>query len=230
MLGFELAMSSPAASCGRFTTRDFRSSIVIRASTCFSFSCTSPTTWCWRWSTRSTPRRRRLKASRGGPGTRQTRRTPGSGCTRRCRGRTWRRGAARRKAVLIGLTSVGGSLGWFVAFTLQTAAYVNALGQIELIFSLIVSTLVFKEKLYSYRDLPKRLMEYGLVHRHELAGVLAGLFRVRSFTQDDAHIYVTSKQMEEEILLLMQLLHVLVGMQLREDMLRTLTTMQTFMR
>ena len=55
--------------------------------------------------------------------------------------------SARRKAVLIGLTSVAGSLGWFVAFTLQTAAYVNALGQIELIFSLIVSTLVFREKL-----------------------------------------------------------------------------------
>ncbi|MGB7317819.1 MAG: DMT family transporter [Planktotalea sp.] len=54
---------------------------------------------------------------------------------------------ARRKAVLIGLTSVSGSLGWFVAFTLQTAAYVNALGQVELIFSLLVSVLVFKEKL-----------------------------------------------------------------------------------
>jgi threonyl-tRNA synthetase len=62
------------------------------------------------------------------------------------------------------------------------------------------SILVFKEKLYSYRDLPKRLMEYGLVHRHELAGVLSGLFRVRSFTQDDAHIYVTPKQIEGEIL------------------------------
>ncbi len=55
--------------------------------------------------------------------------------------------AARRKAVLIGLSSVAGSLGWFVAFTLQTAAYVNALGQIELIFSLLVSVLVFKERL-----------------------------------------------------------------------------------
>ncbi len=54
---------------------------------------------------------------------------------------------ARRKAALIGLTSVAGSLGWFVAFTLQTAAYVNALGQVELIFSLAVSALVFKEKL-----------------------------------------------------------------------------------
>ena len=55
--------------------------------------------------------------------------------------------AARRKALWIGLMSLGGSLGWFVAFTLQTAAYVKALGQIELIFSLMVSVLVFKEKL-----------------------------------------------------------------------------------
>ncbi|MBI2523253.1 threonine--tRNA ligase [Candidatus Woesearchaeota archaeon] len=62
------------------------------------------------------------------------------------------------------------------------------------------SILVFKEKLYSYRDLPKRLMEYGLVHRHELAGVLSGLFRVRSFTQDDTHIFVNPAQMEDEII------------------------------
>lgn len=55
--------------------------------------------------------------------------------------------AARNKAVWIGLMSLCGSLGWFVAFTLQTAAYVNALGQIELLFSLFVSVLVFKERL-----------------------------------------------------------------------------------
>ncbi len=67
------------------------------------------------------------------------------------------------------------------------------------------SILVFKEKLHSYRDLPKRLMEYGLVHRHELAGVLSGLFRVRSFTQDDAHIYVTPEQMEKEIINVIEL-------------------------
>ena len=54
---------------------------------------------------------------------------------------------ARRKALWIGLMSLAGSLGWFLAFTLQTAAYVKALGQIELIFSLMVSVLVFKEKL-----------------------------------------------------------------------------------
>ncbi len=67
------------------------------------------------------------------------------------------------------------------------------------------SILVFKEKLYSYRDLPKRLMEFGLVHRHELAGVLSGLFRVRSFTQDDTHIYVTPKQIEDEIIKVIEL-------------------------
>ncbi|MGH1578692.1 EamA/RhaT family transporter [Planktotalea sp.] len=53
--------------------------------------------------------------------------------------------AARRKALWVGLMSLGGSLGWFLAFALQTAAYVKALGQIELIFSLMVSVLVFKE-------------------------------------------------------------------------------------
>lgn len=55
--------------------------------------------------------------------------------------------AARHRALWIGLMSLGGSLGWFLAFTLQTAAYVKALGQVELIFSLMVSVLVFKEKL-----------------------------------------------------------------------------------
>lgn len=54
---------------------------------------------------------------------------------------------ARRKALWIGLMSLGGSLGWFIAFTLQTAAYVKALGQVELILSLLVSALVFKERL-----------------------------------------------------------------------------------
>src|SRR3989338_4269432 len=68
------------------------------------------------------------------------------------------------------------------------------------------SILVFREKLYSYRDLPKRLMEYGLVHRHELAGVLSGLFRVRSFTQDDTHIYATPEQIEKEIISVIELI------------------------
>lgn len=60
--------------------------------------------------------------------------------------------------------------------------------------------LVYKRKLHSYRDLPQRLAELGLVHRHELSGVLHGLMRVRCFTQDDAHIFMTPDQIESEIL------------------------------
>ncbi len=60
--------------------------------------------------------------------------------------------------------------------------------------------LVYKEKSHSYRELPLRAGELGLVHRHELSGVLHGLFRVRAFTQDDAHIFCTEEQMEDEIL------------------------------
>ncbi|MEM3370749.1 MAG: threonine--tRNA ligase [Candidatus Woesearchaeota archaeon] len=59
--------------------------------------------------------------------------------------------------------------------------------------------LVYKSSPKSYRDLPLKLSELGLVHRHELSGVLSGLFRVRCFTQDDAHIYVTEDQIEEEV-------------------------------
>ncbi len=59
--------------------------------------------------------------------------------------------------------------------------------------------LIYKNKMYSYRDLPLRMGEFGLVHRHELSGVLSGLFRVRSFTQDDAHIFCTSEQVKDEI-------------------------------
>lgn len=59
--------------------------------------------------------------------------------------------------------------------------------------------LIFKSKIHSYRDLPLRVSEVGLVHRHELSGVLSGLFRVRAFTQDDAHIYMTEKQIKDEI-------------------------------
>ena len=61
------------------------------------------------------------------------------------------------------------------------------------------SILVYKDGFHSYRDLPLRLAEYGLVHRHELSGVLSGLFRVRSFTQDDSHIYITPLQIKEEV-------------------------------
>ena len=60
--------------------------------------------------------------------------------------------------------------------------------------------LIFKEKAYSYRDLPIRMFELGLVHRHELSGVLSGLFRVRCFTQDDAHIFMRNDQIKDEIL------------------------------
>lgn len=59
--------------------------------------------------------------------------------------------------------------------------------------------LVFKTKIVSYRDLPMRVAELGTVHRHELSGVLSGLFRVRVFTQDDAHIYMRPDQINSEI-------------------------------
>ncbi len=59
--------------------------------------------------------------------------------------------------------------------------------------------LVYKNSLHSYRDLPLRLGELGLVHRHEASGALNGLFRVRSFTQDDAHIFLREDQIEEEV-------------------------------
>lgn len=60
--------------------------------------------------------------------------------------------------------------------------------------------MVYSERPRSYRELPLRLSEYGLVHRYELSGVLHGLFRVRSFTQDDAHIFVTLDQIEQEVI------------------------------
>ena len=59
--------------------------------------------------------------------------------------------------------------------------------------------LVYKTQQHSYRDLPLRAGELGLVHRHELSGALHGLFRVRNFTQDDAHIFMTPEQIEGEI-------------------------------
>ena len=60
--------------------------------------------------------------------------------------------------------------------------------------------LVYKRKLHSYRDLPQRVGELGLVHRHELSGALHGLMRVRCFTQDDAHIFMTKDQIKDEII------------------------------
>ncbi|HHW04109.1 MAG TPA: threonine--tRNA ligase [Thermoanaerobacterales bacterium] len=60
--------------------------------------------------------------------------------------------------------------------------------------------ILYKTDVHSYRDLPLRLGELGLVHRHELSGVLHGLMRVRSFTQDDAHIFMMPSQIEDEII------------------------------
>jgi len=60
--------------------------------------------------------------------------------------------------------------------------------------------LIYSHKPHSYRDLPLRVAELGLVHRHELSGVLSGLFRVRAFHQDDAHLYMTPRHIKEEIL------------------------------
>jgi len=60
--------------------------------------------------------------------------------------------------------------------------------------------MIYKSKLYSYRDLPQRWAELGTVYRYEKSGVLHGLLRVRGFTQDDAHIFCTKEQMEDEII------------------------------
>jgi len=59
---------------------------------------------------------------------------------------------------------------------------------------------VYEHDLHSYRDLPLKYFEYGIVHRHEMTGALHGLFRVREFTQDDAHIFCTADQIEEQII------------------------------
>ena len=67
--------------------------------------------------------------------------------------------------------------------------------------------LVYKSEPKSYKNLPLRVGELGLVHRTELSGVLAGLFRVIQFTQDDAHIFCTEKQLESEILGIMELIY-----------------------
>jgi threonyl-tRNA synthetase len=64
--------------------------------------------------------------------------------------------------------------------------------------------LIFKRQMYSYRDLPIRLCELGLVHRHELSGALHGLMRVRNFTQDDAHLFMLPEQIQDEVRGVMQ--------------------------
>jgi len=66
--------------------------------------------------------------------------------------------------------------------------------------------LVYKTSPKSYRDLPLKSGEFGLVHRHELSGTLNGLFRVRTFTQDDAHIFCTPDQFKDEIKNVMDLI------------------------
>lgn len=71
--------------------------------------------------------------------------------------------------------------------------------------------LLFKEDLHSYRELPIRWAEVGLDHRHELSGVLNGLFRVRSFWQDDAHIFMTKDQLKDEILGVLKLADEIYG-------------------
>jgi threonyl-tRNA synthetase len=73
------------------------------------------------------------------------------------------------------------------------------------------STLVFGANQHSYRDLPQRYFEFGLVHRHELSGVLTGLFRVRAFTQDDAHVFCLPQQVNEEVRTLIQLIFEVYG-------------------
>jgi threonyl-tRNA synthetase len=67
------------------------------------------------------------------------------------------------------------------------------------------SMLVYKNEFYSYKDLPIRMAELGSVHRHEASGALSGLFRVRNFTQDDAHIYCTPDQLTSEVKAIVQL-------------------------
>ena len=69
--------------------------------------------------------------------------------------------------------------------------------------------LVFKNKPKSYKDLPLKVGELGIVHRQELSGVLGGLFRVIQFTQDDAHVFCTDKQLENEIMKVMDLVNVI---------------------
>ncbi len=69
--------------------------------------------------------------------------------------------------------------------------------------------LIFKNDLHSYKELPIRAGEFGVVHRHELSGALSGLFRVRCFTQDDAHVFCTEEQIKEEIKELVEFIDVI---------------------
>ena len=71
--------------------------------------------------------------------------------------------------------------------------------------------LLYKQNLHSYREFPLRIGELGIVHRHELSGTLHGLIRVRSFTQDDAHIYITREQIKDEVKHIMGLMDEIYG-------------------
>ncbi len=72
--------------------------------------------------------------------------------------------------------------------------------------------LMYKRRIYSYRDFPLRMGELGTVHRHELSGALHGLMRVRCFTQDDAHIFMTKEQITDEIIGVLDLTEYIYGM------------------
>lgn len=73
------------------------------------------------------------------------------------------------------------------------------------------SVIVYGSTPHSYKDLPVRLAEFGLVHRHELSGALHGLFRVRAFTQDDAHVYCLKSQIKDEVFKMIDLADYLYG-------------------
>ncbi|MBC8214096.1 MAG: threonine--tRNA ligase [Candidatus Marinimicrobia bacterium] len=84
--------------------------------------------------------------------------------------------------------------------------------------------LIYKNTMYSYRDLPLKLAEMGLVHRHEKSGVLSGLFRVRQFTQDDAHIFCTPEKVEQQIVDIINLVFEIYGVFGFEDIHIELST------
>jgi threonyl-tRNA synthetase len=71
--------------------------------------------------------------------------------------------------------------------------------------------LIFQDGIHSYKELPLKIAELGLVHRHEKSGVLHGLFRVRQFTQDDAHVYCTEEQVKDEVKKIIKLIQRIYG-------------------
>ena len=71
--------------------------------------------------------------------------------------------------------------------------------------------IIYKNELHSYRDLPLRYFEFGTVYRHEMSGVVHGLFRARGFTQDDAHIFCTKDQVVDEVVAILELVDYIMG-------------------